>query len=83
MKKVRGVFAIVAILIAGVGVYANSVFATVYYRATTPNLQGALCQTVISQPAGCGSGSNQCSVTISGSTYYVSRIVDAGSCTRI
>lgn len=36
MKKIRIIFGVLAILLAGTGVFANSFFATQYYRGAVP-----------------------------------------------
>jgi len=92
MKRIQVVFASIAILAAGAGVFANArtVFATTYYRAADADfgLTGAHCGVVVTHECTEGPGP-QCShiykTTVDGITadrvYFISKkIDDAGIC---
>lgn len=60
MKKVKMFFAAIAILTAGVAVYANNSVDPVLYRSNN-GLPGVNCDVVITSQA-CGGGTAQCSM---------------------
>lgn len=92
MKKIQIIFAVAAVFLAAVGVFANarSEFAVDYFRAADnkPNTSGANCDVSVTLP--CPEGSvTQCSATYSttlpgqdpsNKTYFVSKRVNGGNC---
>jgi hypothetical protein len=89
MKKVRIIFASLAITIASVSVFASSLVTTTFYRssASYDEVPGTLPAADCFQSTtvtGCDSGSNQCTVPAPGDKIYlVSKIVDTSPCVLV
>jgi hypothetical protein len=82
MKKVRIILAGAAVALASVGVFANSYFVDVFYRANAPATPGALCQTVVTTPV-CETGNFQCYIIINNQKFYLSKRTNGGECLTI
>lgn len=59
MKKIRMIFSIVAIVLATAGVYASTLFATIYYVPSYNHRNNVACDIVIANPCS-DSGSVNC-----------------------
>lgn len=85
MKKIQIILASLAFVMAGAGVFANSMVVTTYYRAfATGGSLSADCDVELTGTFECSSGNNQCvkTITVNGTPgdYRISKIVDSGSC---
>jgi hypothetical protein len=88
MKKLRISLTVLAVLLAGATVVAESMVVTFWYRAMLPGgAIGANCDVLITGPAPCVAGPNQClmDITVNGvtSTYRISKRIDNGPCTIV
>lgn len=84
MKKIQLVFAVLAFLVAGAGVFASTLQSTVYYRSTDPLPMGvgANCDEQLTgyNPTCPDLNGDQCTDKITvdkvEDTYYISKIED-------
>ena len=88
MKKIQVIFAVAALLLAVVGVFANKLVTTTYYQSTS---NSADCTTALtlSLPASCDTGTIQpCFLDVANpdesvTRWYFSKIVDSNPCEQL
>lgn len=83
MKTLRLTFAVCAVTIASVSVFANNSLVTKFYRAPSPGTTSPVPSCILANEisiTGCEGTASQCTVVINDETYVVSKKIDSNPC---